>query len=416
MKNVARRADSGFALLLTIALASLLIVLVVGLAAISRTAVQINASGEVQRQARQNALAGLAIALGELQRYAGADNVVTGMAGVTGAPRTNPGPNNPVRHWCGVWSSGGVFLTWLSSSSNPQSQMPQLSGDIVQLVGPMSVGDSNAIESENREFVHVDRIAITEFRDGYGTIRTGSYGYWVGDEGVKLTAYSPDAEAAIPSVRHAINEIISTLSPNAARLDGVLAHNQLSFCGTGTNPITAVSMAPGFHQITLAHFSLLPGGSTPPMIGRRLNVNSTSSAYWRGIAATYNQANPGRPLSITPTTFGTRMRNNFVTSTGGAPFLSPDAFAGSALLTTALASTGVSRADFINAIGAMLTTRSDTFRIRAYGDVVDPVTGVNVLGRAYCEAMVQRIPDDGPPGMGRRFVITYFRWLTPADI
>jgi hypothetical protein len=35
---------------------------------------------------------------------------------------------------------------------------------------------------------------------------------------------------------------------------------------------------------------------------------------------------------------------------------------------------------------------------------------------AYCEAIVQRTPEMMPDGSGRRFVITYFRWLTPADI
>ena len=35
-------------------------------------------------------------------------------------------------------------------------------------------------------------------------------------------------------------------------------------------------------------------------------------------------------------------------------------------------------ADFMAAIGGMLTTRSDTFRVRAYGDAVDPLDGTTM--------------------------------------
>ncbi|TVR50846.1 MAG: hypothetical protein EA425_08790 [Puniceicoccaceae bacterium] len=75
--------------------------------------------------------------------------------------------------------------------------------------------------------------------------------------------------------------------------------------------------------------------------------------------------------------------------------------------------------------------RSDTFLIRAYGDVVNPLRPNRIIGRAWCEAIVQRIPDyvdpnlnephDVPTGninerLGRRYVITAFRWLSREDI
>jgi hypothetical protein len=82
-------------------------------------------------------------------------------------------------------------------------------------------------------------------------------------------------------------------------------------------------------------------------------------------------------------------------------------------------------ADLMTALAPYLRTRSDTFVVRAYGEVINPATAM-VEGRAWCEATVQRFPeplaaDDDPVaprvgGFGRRFKIIQFRWLSPADI
>ena len=66
------------------------------------------------------------------------------------------------------------------------------------------------------------------------------------------------------------------------------------------------------------------------------------------------------------------------------------------------------------------TVRSDTFRIRAYGDAMNPAgaddPNATPESVAYCEAIVQRTTIDDPGGNGKKFVITYFRWLGPDDI
>ena len=87
------------------------------------------------------------------------------------------------------------------------------------------------------------------------------------------------------------------------------------------------------------------------------------------------------------------------------------------------------QADVLSALGATLSARSDTFTIRTYGDSVNPATG-DVTGRAWCEAIVQRLPDyvdstaatatpasgSDAATFGRRFQIVSFRWLSPDDI
>ena len=82
-------------------------------------------------------------------------------------------------------------------------------------------------------------------------------------------------------------------------------------------------------------------------------------------------------------------------------------------------------ADIMTAMAPYLRTRSDTFVVRSYGEVVNPATSL-VTGRAWCEATVQRFSetvdagDDitapNVTGFGRRFKITQFRWLSPSDI
>ena len=90
----------------------------------------------------------------------------------------------------------------------------------------------------------------------------------------------------------------------------------------------------------------------------------------------------------------------------------------------------LSQADLLGLLGPVLTVRSDTFLVRAYGDAVEPATGATV-GRAWCEAVVQRLPDYVDPGdpperregltaanerFGRRLVVVAFRWLSPEEV
>jgi hypothetical protein len=88
----------------------------------------------------------------------------------------------------------------------------------------------------------------------------------------------------------------------------------------------------------------------------------------------------------------------------------------------------VTQGDVLSAIGSFVSVRSDTFRIRSYGDARD-ATG-KITARAHCEAIVQRIPDYldpaesadaiplGPANLlfGRQFEIVPFRWLNPTEI
>ncbi|MGA0351060.1 MAG: hypothetical protein ACO3OZ_17685, partial [bacterium] len=87
----------------------------------------------------------------------------------------------------------------------------------------------------------------------------------------------------------------------------------------------------------------------------------------------------------------------------------------------------LSQADVISALAPFLSTRSDTFMIRAYGDINSGSSGL--ASRAWCEAVIQRSIKPMESGLslsemanplassfGRQFKIISFRWLTESEI
>jgi hypothetical protein len=91
----------------------------------------------------------------------------------------------------------------------------------------------------------------------------------------------------------------------------------------------------------------------------------------------------------------------------------------------------VKQADLLTPLAPILSARSDTFRIRAYGESVD--ASGRVVARAWCEAVVERQADfvdpSDPPetrlnnlrspvnrNFGRRFEIVSFRWIGPQEV
>jgi len=103
----------------------------------------------------------------------------------------------------------------------------------------------------------------------------------------------------------------------------------------------------------------------------------------------------------------------------------------------------ITQANVLRNIAPRLTARSDTFRIRGYGEVTD--ADGKIIAKATCEALVQRLPeyvdsetyadynepwdvydpDETDPtknlnpmnqAFGRRFEIQSFRWLDDSEV
>jgi hypothetical protein len=88
----------------------------------------------------------------------------------------------------------------------------------------------------------------------------------------------------------------------------------------------------------------------------------------------------------------------------------------------------LTQADLLTPIAPILTARGDTFRIRAYGEAGPPDAP---RARAWCEAVVQRLPEYldptageawSPPAVpgnqrfGRRYETVSFRWLAKEEL
>lgn len=398
----------GFALVLVIVVLGLLVLVVYALAALGRVDAQIAATAAARGQARQHALTGLELALGQLQQFAGPDDRLTGMAGMAGLA-----PGHATRHWAGVWSGDGTWLAWLTSGDEGTTPVAPEGADTVVLVGAGSVGAS----ASEQEHVRVRLVPVPAALPG-GASR-GHLAWWIGDEGVKLSARIPAEDEPAPGARHAVDELLPTLDPASPALARLLVSEQLAHL-PGTPP-SAGAVRARFHSLGRTHAGLerSPGGVR--LRAGALNVNTTSRDFWRGVAATYNRDRPpARQLAISPAALADRLGTGLAAATGpgkraGGPFTTVDAFLESALLATALQGSGVSPLEFRDGLAPWLTVRSDTFRLRAYGETRNPAEPATVVAAAWCEALVQRQPEEFP-GAGRRFIVLGFRWLGPDDI
>lgn len=181
------RTTSGFALLITVTLLAFLVLLLVSLASLTRVETQVASNSRQSDTARQNALMGLKIALGQLQKYTGPDRRVTARADLSA------GAANP--QWLGVWdsSSAGPSATdpavWLVSGNETDPVAVKPSAEI-----PDPAAGNGSVWMINAAAPAAARVKVTkrEVRSagvpGFAAADTpvvGHYAYWVSDENQK---------------------------------------------------------------------------------------------------------------------------------------------------------------------------------------------------------------------------------------
>lgn len=220
--------------------------------------------------------------------------------------------------------------------------------------------------------------------------------------------------------------------------------NRLSYDPTGTDPSGAHS-GPVFSRFSKPTTNL----STETWLGYR-KLNETQIAQFaQNIVKQIRQRGPFVSLSDF---INRRLVDNAATtederSTGALQSAIDDTTASTGINPVTPVSYSpqyLTQADVLGTIGNNLFARSDTFTIRTYGEVLDPVNSTSTApittGRAWCEVTVQRLPDyintavtssaSGDPqdtayaalqnttnkNFGRKFKIISFRWLSPNDI
>jgi hypothetical protein len=283
-------------------------------------------------QARQNALLGLNVAIGQLQRHAGADQRATATATVTDPSAANP-------WFTGVWdtsSSGEATpLAWLVSGNelvprqttparalNREAPAPDVALTLdpaglatnhpaaevpnrVRLVG----GGSAAVAGTGREHgaVVVPGVPIYGVTAGSATTRTlGRFAYWAGDQGVKAALVDPLAADALTYTpydtaqararvmqRVALDSGPAEYEPrattNAARVRNVLSLEQVPLLeflrDEAGNDVNSTELTRArFHEWAVGNFGVLA------------NTGDTTNAARRGLR---------RDLSQVPETLGT---------------------------------------------------------------------------------------------------------------
>ncbi|WP_309384381.1 hypothetical protein [Cerasicoccus frondis] len=178
----------GFSLIIAMTLMSLMLILALSMATFTSVELSTTEQKESLATARSNALLGLQIALGQLQKEAGPDQRITASADIIGADRE-------VRNWVGVWDTTITdpeldIPVWLvSGDMQPDEWTPSwdrygesISTNDAILVGANSV-DLDIDENDNElpdDLVGAPKVDIE--RDG---ILVGKYAYAVSDEGLK---------------------------------------------------------------------------------------------------------------------------------------------------------------------------------------------------------------------------------------
>jgi len=312
-----KRKVGGFALLITIVLVAFLVLILVGLAGLTRVETNVAANAQTAALARQNALTALQLALGDLQRFAGADQRATARADILVA-----GERDGVRLWTGVWGSATapsalyeadpvpVFLNWLvsgnhtvstpaveaipasaagritSAASTPPRRPDQVVSNLSLasalsdnltvggaparlLVGPNTVGPG---EVARYVVAPLETFSVpSALVPGAGTSGPprpiGRYAYWIGDEGVKARFGLPEASpnpasgspawvASISAAPRAALETVTGFTDylSANTPERVLDYGQIRFAQVALTPAAAFAR---FHDVSTHSLGLL---------------------------------------------------------------------------------------------------------------------------------------------------------------
>jgi len=416
-ERVCDRETSGFALVLVLSLVSLLVVAAYAISLISKVDGEIGATDAYHLQARQNALLGLRLALAELQRAAGDSAAVTAPASIRRTSSTTPAYPSLT----GVWSTG-------SFSENPDNWF--VSGNF-ETAGPNQVTPA-ALPSEGLAVTLVGSGTVSATRDMARAFRVpiadtnGGYAFWIGDEGAKAALAISSLEA--PPASNGNRLVIDPRRDMPAFAHNSPVRAQPFLWNDLRRLVGSTNMKVRFHSYTAkAHW--VEGSS---LVGGRFNINTSNPISWEAVLRAYEAArDPSQPaLSATnaqvlaerlAANIGPKEWANAKPRLG--PFFSLAAFWDSELVQDSLDDAGITtltQDDLRSVLWPMLAVRSDTFRIRAYGDARNAADADDLSAppqaTAYCEAIVQRTLRSDQLGNGLRFEIVYFRWLGSADI
>lgn len=248
-----KTSSSGFvlvAVLLIVALATIVVVTTSMIAQVERTAA---GNALAMERARANALFALDVALDQLQTAAGPDQRVSARADILeggGSTLTQP-------YWTGVWKSHNpanpnnyeldvsvnalrpwsyASPTWLVSQPDPSNPFvsetfPPAGG--IHMATLPALGNSTSNSTE----VRVPRVSLMEAAGSNKT--AGAYAYWIQDEGIKAKVnLVPNAASNDPN--NPVRYLAPATTAAELALEGNWRDNMRNFLGGNTDDLSKV--------------------------------------------------------------------------------------------------------------------------------------------------------------------------------
>lgn len=177
-KDLRRESENcGFALVLALAQVALVSILLISMSLFLRVETTHSHNSLELLRAREAAKLALYIALGELQKHAGADSRATARAEILGTS-----VDDARRYWTGVWDTNQPSdegPVWLVSGSNPN--LGDLMEDRLLVMGPGPFDRTSSTYPDPSVEVPADTIT------GRNGRTSAKIAWWVSDEGVKAT-------------------------------------------------------------------------------------------------------------------------------------------------------------------------------------------------------------------------------------
>ncbi len=361
-KKIAGR--DGFALLLTVTLLTFSVLLLLALVLFTRVETLAASNQEKMAGARQHALLGLTLALGQLQRYAGPDQRATARAAFL------PGVVANKTQWSGVWGDPTLSPVWLVSAppGTPANPAAAFINPVI-LVGANTTDVSSPATGDPNQ-VQVEAVNLTVRATDYPGWTGGSdpvigrYAYWIGEEASKPSLSIIDERSPItggvgpnpwplPDPGPLWGGFDFSNAGNQSSLARVLTYAQLGFVdGTA---FSTTRLKQNYHRCTLGALGVPADASAG---GLKQDGSADSPNPYVGVAgshfdATFFSANPPTgtlPDSLPAARFAVRHRG------GAVPLAS--ALTGTAAATNLL----VSGAFNLNSIDPSAAAQHDKWR------------------------------------------------------
>ena len=214
----------GFALVVTLSLMILLTIIAVGLLTLSSVSLRSASAEQAMAKARANARMALMLAIGDLQKSAGADQRVTAAAAILPAAK----PATPGRaHWTGVWDTSAfnpaqpdtkAFVRWLVTDT------PSTLADATA-----AAGTDDVLVFQGQDAASSVRVPKVEIAAGTNT--RNYFAYWIEDEGLKADLGWSERAASATTERKQAARLAAAPGPDHGSFAG-------PFTGKTTYPIT----------------------------------------------------------------------------------------------------------------------------------------------------------------------------------